>query len=594
MDRTFQVFTIAKNTGTHADVFAAAGLADLLTSLPNASGIRLADNGVSFEIQLSKPLSNDDLRRIPQVPGYPFLKTNENLTVPAGAIDPVDYKAEKAKADRRKQALAQKGKKGEKTVDSETQQLMQQEQLREDWRLLQVLNTLQGDETSNKVHETIARRKPEQFNKEVNSALEAFSNERSSGLDWAVSTVQLFTPIAAKGYSRLKPDSTDRNDKTKEQWADPLVEWLKYRGYFRVACPFFQGPKAEHVRLLCPIPHDISFRALELVARKLRNAGVYGGPPKMDALAVLKLAELLVRHSEEYHDHDAEVFPGLSLTGKSPAETISGVMVTNYQSLGNAKAVSAMSIIALPGWFPIVSKRDTELWLATLDEHQRVIRGLQDDHSDEIGLLVTYRRFLEKRGEVGTWALVEFMEHYGPFLIRVREQKRKVRSFRTDYFRRIVMGTAPKLMEVLNNLGFQAVAAAVRKSTVNAQAQKAMGRSDYREIRYDLLHDLRRKRSLPGVTPLIETVSDFISKYNVENARRREMRKSAPRNVTTDEFSAFTALLESYGASTVGALLCAYGSCREPHDEDAAEPSETDPASGATNIGNTITGQGGK
>lgn len=580
MDKTLQAFSVSKNTGTHADIFAAVGLADLLASLPNVSSIRLAENGASFDVQLSEPLPKDDLQRIPQAPGYPFLKTNEKVKVPTGAIDPVDYKAEKAKADRRKQALGQKGKKGRNTVDAETQQLMQQEQLRDDWRLLQVLNTLQGEETSNKVHETIVRRKPEQFRKELGLALTALFHQNTSDLDWTVSMVQLFTPIAAKGYSRLKPDSTDRNDKTKEQWADPFLEWLKYRGYFRVACPFFQGPKAEHIRLLCPIPHDISFRALESIARKLRSAGVYGGPPKMDALAVLKLAELLVRHSEEYHDPDAEVLPGLSLTGKSPAETISGVMMTHYQSLGNAKAVSAMSTIALPGWFPITSKQDAEVWLGILDEHQRVIRGLQDDHSDEIGLLVAYRRFLEKRGEAAVWSLVEFMENYGPFLIRAREQKRKVRSFRTDYFRRIVMGTAPKLMEVLNDSGFQAVATAVRKSTVSAQAQKAMGRSDYREIRYDLLHDLRRKRSLPGVTPLVEVVSDFISKYNAENARRREMRKSAPRNITTDEFSAFTALVERYGASTVGALLCAYGSCREPHDEDAAEPSETDPGSG--------------
>jgi hypothetical protein len=580
MDKTLQAFSVSKNTDTHADIFAAVGLADLLASLPNVSSIRLVENGASFDVQLPKPLVKADLQSISQTPGYPFLKTNEKVRVPPGVMDAVDYKAEKAKADRRKQALGQKGKKGRKAVDPETQQLMQQEQLRDDWRLLQVLNTLQGDETSNKVHETIVRRKPEQFHKEMLSSLEAFSNQRPSDLGWKVSTVQLFTPTSAKGYSRLKPDSTDRNDKTKEQWADPFVEWLKYRGYFRVACPFFQGPKAEHVRLLCPIPHDISFRALESVARKLRSAGVYGGPPKMDALAVLKLAELLVRHSEEYHDPDAEVFPGLSLTGKSPGEAISGVMVTNYQSLGNAKAVSAMSTIALPGWFPIASKHDAEVWRAILDEHQRVIRGLQDDHSDEIGLLVAYRHFLEKRGESAIWSLVEFMENYGPFLIRAREQKRKVRSFRTDYFRRIVMGTAPKLTEVLNDSGFQAVATAVRKSTVSAQAQKAMGRSDYREIRYDLLHDLRRKRSLPGVTPLVEVVSDFISKYNAENARRREMRKSAPRNITTDEFSAFTALVERYGASTVGALLCAYGSCREPHDEDAAEPSETDPGSG--------------
>jgi hypothetical protein len=577
MNDPVQAFHIPKRTGTHADVFAAVGLADMLASIPETGAVHIIEKGTAFDVCPAQPLSEVDWQRIPQAPGYPFLKANEKVKVPSAVIDWVDYKAEKAKADRRKQILGTAKKKGQKAVDAETQQLIQQEQLRDDWRLLQVLNTLQGDETANKVHAAIVSRAPGQFRKELAAALAATYQQRTSDLDWDVSSVQLFTPIAAKGYSRLKPDSTDRNDKTKEQWVDPFIEWLKYRGYFQAACPFFQGPKAEHIRLLCPVPHDISHRALVAVAHELRAAGVYGGPPKMDALAVLRLAELLVRHSEEYHDPDAEIFPGLSLQGKTPAEAISGVMVTHYQSLGNAKAVSAMSTIALPGWFRIEKRRDAEDWLAILDEHQRVIRGLQDDHSDEIGLLVTYRRFVEQRGEMAVWSLVEFMEHYGPFLIRAREQNRRVRSFRTDHFRRIVMGTAPQLTKILSDQGFQAVAAAVRRATVNAQAQKAMKKSDYREIRYDLLHELRRKRSLPGIAPLVETVSEFISQYNAENARRREMGKSAPRNVTTEEFMAFASLIEQYGASLVGALLCAYGSCREPRDEDTHEALEEGP-----------------
>lgn len=565
------VMRIPKSTGTHADIFAAVGLADLLSSLPSSKAVRLLDRDGEFEIRRTDTAGRMTGELIPQAPGYPFLKANEKVRVPGNARDVVDYKAEKAKADRNKQARAAQGKGKRKAVDSETQQLMQQEQLRDDWRLLQVLNTLQGDEISNKIHEVIVHRQPARFQKEVAAGLDALSHQRLSALEWPVSTVQIFTPTAAKGYSRLKPDSTSRNDKTKDQWADPFVEWLKYRGYFRVACPFFQGPKAEHVRLLCPIPHDVSVGALGLIARELRNAGVYGGPPKMDALAVLTVAGLLVRHSEEYHDSDAEIFPGLSLRGRSPADAISGVTVTHYQSLGNAKAVNAMSTIALPGWFPIETRNDADAWLGILDEHKRVLRGLQDDHSDEIGLLVGYRRFLEKRGDRAFWALVEFMEQYGAFLIRAREQGRKVRAFRTDYFGRILMGTAPHLTEILNDNGFQAVATAVRKATVSAQAQKAMKKPDYREIRYDLLHDLRRRRSLPGTAPLVETVADFVSKYNTENARRREMGKSGPRNVTTEEFSAFATLVERYGASLVGALLCAYGSCREPRDEEAPE-----------------------
>jgi hypothetical protein len=48
------------------------------------------------------------------------------------------------------------------------------------------------------------------------------------------------------------------------------------------------------------------------------------------------------------------------------------------------------------------------------------------------------------------------------------------------------------------------------------------------------------------------------------------MGKQSHRNVTTAEFAAFVMLLDHYGASTVGALLCAYGSCRDPKEDDAA------------------------
>jgi hypothetical protein len=72
----------------------------------------------------------------------------------------------------------------------------------------------------------------------------------------------------------------------------------------------------------------------------------------------------------------------------------------------------------------------------------------------------------------------------------------------------------------------------------------------------------------------MEAVADFVSRYNAENARRREMRKAAPRNITTEEFSAFAALVERQGSPLVGALLCAFGSCREPREGEAEEPGD--------------------
>lgn len=590
MSDTFQVFRIPKRTGTHADVLATTGLAELLASIPDAGPVKLEEREAEFEVRPSRPLFEVDWQRIPQTPGYPFLKANDRTKIPSGVTDYVDYKAEKAKAERRKQLLgssAGKSNKRKMSTDPETIQLLQQEQVRDDWRLLQVLNTLQGDETANKVYATIVSRKGNVFREEIASALLAVAQQRPSDLSWSVSAVQLFTPVAAKGYSRLKPDRTDRNDKTKEQWTDPFFEWLKYRGYFQVACPFFQGPKAEHIRLLCPVPGDISFQALASAARRLRTAGIYGGQPKTDALTVLRLAEMLVRHAEDYHDSAAEVFPGLFLQGRTPAEAISGIMVTHYQSLGNAKAVSALSTLALPGWFPIENRQDAEEWLATLDEHQRIIRALQDDHSDEIGLLIAYRRFLEKRGEGSMWALLEFMEQYGPFVMRVNgtRQNGRIRwttRFTNTLIRRILMGTDGKLSQIINDPGFEAVARAVRQATVTAQNRRARREDVWREIRYDLLHDLHRTRKVPGHA-MVECITEFISHYNRENARRREETKNpkaAPANVSDEELRAFLALIDQHGASLVGALLAAYGSCKEkwePEDAELSQPAQAQP-----------------
>ena len=584
MSEIAQTFSIPKTTGTHADIFAAVGLADLLASIPGLDPVTVAEQGSEMEVRLTRPLRQADISSIPQDPGYPYLKPNAKASVPQGISDFVDYPAEKAKADRLKQAA---GSKQKQDVDTETQGLMQQERLRSDWRLLQVLNTLQGDETTNKLFKTIATEKQQRFFEEVQQALWALGEGRASGVDWPATLVQLFTPTAAKGYGRLKPDGTGRNDKTKEQWIDPFLEWLKYRGYFRVACPYFQGPKAEHVRLLCPVPSDISVRALERVAMELRNGGILGDSVKLDTLAVLRLARLLVEHSEEYHADEAEPFPGLSIAGKSPAQVISGVTVTHYQSLGNAKAVSAMATLALPDWFPVGNECDAKAWLAILDEHERVISSLRDDRSDEIGLLIAYRRFLEKRGQGAVWALVEFMERYGAFVMSANGERKEGRTrwtlrFTDQYFRRILMGTDQRLAGIIDDGGFQAVARAVRQVTVTAQNRRARNDPNaWREVRYDLLHDLHRTRKVPG-TAFIETVTEFISRYNYENARRRETKgdlRAAPANVSDEELRAFVTLVDERGASLVGALLAAYGTCkeqREPEEEASSAPESSD------------------
>ncbi len=549
-------FTIYKSSGSHADIFAAAGLANLLAPV---TAVIIENRGTSFAVMTDRDLAGDDFRNLDGTPGYKYLRTKVNKPLPDGVreADVLDYGIEEARFQR--YAGAQKARR----LDPGAKADIDADAPLEDWRLYQALNALQGHDCTNKAAAAILKSGPEAWKRNLRNALEALSLGRVPALNWKLNLVQLFTPEAAKGYARLKPDSTNRNDSTKNRWAQPFLEWLKFRGYFSVAAPFFVGPD---VRIFCPIPHCIDYRFLRHAVGELRKAQISGSArsaPKLDCLTVLKFAELLIRHSPEY----------LSDSTIPPVKLVSGLTVAHYQSMGHSKAVTAIEQLAVPDWFSITGADDANRWLDILDEHQKVIRSLHDERSDEIGLLLSYRRFLQMPGPRALEALIGFVADYGLLLMREREKGRLLKQFSIKHLKDIAMDQ-PNYMEILENPGFKAIAAAIRSSTVSAQARKRLGANDYRDIRYDLLPELRRKAKLPGVEPLLETVSDFVASYNAESARRFETGKATGiGRVTTEELECFVALLTSHKPSTVGAMLCAYASCREPREpEPEAEP----------------------
>jgi hypothetical protein len=553
MDRFF----FAATTGTHADVFAAVGLAHLLRG--PASDCTLRNAGSGFEVVLDPPLDLENRPTIDCSPGYYFLRPNAKVTAPADVGEVVDYVVEKARVDAHREA-----QKAARAAGAEVAEEVAGNAPRSDWRLYQALNALQGDDAANNIVKVINRLSPAAWRDQLYAALGALGANTRAEVPWDASLVQLFNPYAAKGYARLKPDSTGRGDKTKDAWSDPFIEWLRIRGYFAAACPFFVGSKGEHVRLLCPVPKNIEAGAMIDVVAQLRQARIFGSAPKVDCIATLELARLLIQHFREHQ-----------LTLMAPESLISGIAIANYQSMGQAKAVTAIETLSLPGWFSLSTEADANLWLTTLEEHLTVLRRLRDDHSDEIGLILAYRRFLERRGARALFSLVEFMEQYGIFLLRERasDPNSRRKQFQTDHLEAI-LNQQGEYRQIISNVGFKAVAAAIRSATVSAQAMKSGGMRDYREIRYDLLPEFRRKRTLPGVAPFLEAVSDFITKHNAESARRLEQGKTTGiKRVTSEDMEAFTLLLlDQKDAAVFGAMLCAFATCRVPKGVDQSEP----------------------
>lgn len=582
-DAPAELFVPAR-TGTHGDVLAAVGLAQLVASAVSGP-VMIHGRSGGFAIEPLAAPGDVFCNTAPTAPGYQYMRPNEKsafpVEVPEGPDHRLDYPGEAAEEKRKwegRQALQKEVEKQRKAggLSPELQEQLARLQPRRDWRRWQALNLLQGDETANRVYLKIRSLLPEEFRAALRAGLGSLAGSAEPP-KWGASPVQLFTPTWAKGYSRYKPDSTDRNKNVNERWVNSFEEWLKYRGYFSAACPYISPTKDKHVRLICPVPQEISVAALRAVCDRLLEAPIFGSDPKIDILSVLTLATILVEHSPFAREAAAEEEPsdplaGVLPPGRTPAQVISGVTFTHYQSLGQARAVAALGTLALPGWFPIASSEDVRAWRDLLAEHRAVIRGLRDDHSDEIGLLVMYRRFLQQSGEDAVQAFLDFAAAYGQFLIRAREQ-RHVRSFQTDHLERIV-SMSSSLSEILANPGFRAVAAAIRRATVSAQVQKARKVPHTREIRYDLLPDLRRKRALPG-RAFVEAVAEFVASYNAENGRRLERGLKTPPRVTTEEFEAFLQLFDQPSdTSAVGALLCAYATCKVPWEEPEAATQE--------------------
>ena len=127
------------------------------------------------------------------------------------------------------------------------------------------------------------------------------------------------------------------------------------------------------------------------------------------------------------------------------------------------------------------------------------------------------------------------------------------------------MKTNPKYQEILSNEGFQAVASAIRNSTIipilhNNKKDVIFGLSQKFRIAS------RHKESLAS------EVSGFIQQYN-ENVMLKDYHQQLhQRYVTTEEMEEFFKLLdEDYSPKLIAGMLIAYGYAKNPTKENLNE-----------------------
>ncbi|NLW16859.1 MAG: hypothetical protein GX033_04300 [Firmicutes bacterium] len=123
-----------------------------------------------------------------------------------------------------------------------------------------------------------------------------------------------------------------------------------------------------------------------------------------------------------------------------------------------------------------------------------------------------------------------------------------------------------QLRSVIDNSGFQNIAAAIRRSTVSAQYRKAISGKQVFEFKYGLAQEWKQKMRFKD--KFVAALADFVQQYNNENARHVEQDKETRPRITTRDLDQVIDLIEQYGSELVGMLLLAYGYAKESKEEE--------------------------
>ncbi|WP_133121308.1 hypothetical protein [Kyrpidia spormannii] len=545
----------------------------------------LEDRGDHFAVVSHPPLSEQELNAWRPSPGYPYLKLRENEDVPRSVqqLSPslFDYEAERRKEAAYRERVKALGRR-RRTVENALDEMPDPPDSL--LPLMKTFNSMRmGSNAYNNLLKAIAEAEPERIRRIVAARL-GFSEagEDETAFAKAASTLQFYNPIAGKGIHRPKPDSTSPAG-YPDVLTDWFAEWMKFRAMTLVLFTFVVG---DDTKILGLAPKQAEPGAIRMLARELRREEVWGGNVRLDCLMALKTAQLIIRHSEFAKnvspDHPGS--PVFSLLRKRPSDVIGGLYQSYFKNLGTASAVMNVSFLSLPGWFPVDSREDAVAWNEILNEHQDRLRGFREDRSDHMAVLLKYRDFLVT-GDLRD--ALEFFVLYAAVLMQdLASGKRGLRAFSEENMRRVLMSydendkeKEKKLTKVIDNPGFQAVARAIRNSTILPQYRKAMNTPLPVSIHYGLAQSWRRKAEFKE--DFVKELCDFVASYNYERARLAEQGRSVRQNkVATEDLEEVIRLIDEYGSSLVGMLLVAFGHTTGRRDADAGTSGDGKGAAG--------------
>jgi hypothetical protein len=374
--------------------------------------------------------------------------------------------------------------------------------------------------------------------------------------------LQVVNPTTGKGANRAKANALTIGG-LDEFW---LLELLKFAGFFALAHPQTIADSKDRKTYVLR-PRNIKVSLLDELMKTFREVLWANTPAKLDVLAVLMFARVLVQHERSALVKEQGKRPRRAAI--RPVERVQGFDMAFYKDMGSAFAIMNVATLNLPEWLPpIVSAERAERILGVLEEHTEVVRSIRtrkgEERTEEYELLRRYRDFLSGRD---VEAFLDFAALFATYISQKIDRGEYIHRFKADSLKELFAMTRQDFTQVIDNKGFQNIADAIRRSTVSLQYQKGKGQRPPFDIRYGLAQEL--VRSANDADGFVAALSEFVMRYNNEAAQTFETSKGDIRRkrITEDDLAAIVRLLaQGFKPKTLAQLLVAFGSAKAGDD----------------------------
>lgn len=559
----FKEFTVYKQSGTYAETIEAFGLAILLNEILRRSkttGIKITieDNQTYFSVVSNKEITTEMLKKISYFQIIKFLIKDAKTIIPKDVSlnQCFDYPTQKAEQDKYKEEFD--------TIEDNDKLTTNEKKIARN-KLTKQKNDAFGLSIDPE-YDVYRELKQNPYA----SYMKLYKNFHANKNDFAVllekilsyyaqiethdskvnliekkpTSQQLINPYQGKGLNKPKANIVKMSN-LESSW---ITETMKISGALQMMTTQYIKVSSKKFDLKVYVPEfkQIQLTKARNIFKEFKRYLKSTTPIKLDIVNIIDLTIRFIMFTPEYQK------------GKIK-NTIKGLHAVYQKDLGRNKAVVNIAFINTPDFIAYSNKDESKEWIDILKTQKNMINSIEETGSSTQGLQ-DYRNFLNSNGERSLGYFHSFIRWYAIYLMQsLDNEKYYIKPFQTETLNKFYNNMDKQnlnLKEIIENEGFQAVAKAIRKSTVTLQYTPKENREF--GIRYGLAQQLQNKSK--STEDLAIFVGEFIGIYNAETARYVEKNNTVLRaNVKDEELMQFYSLLDKKPAKLIGALLSSYG-----------------------------------